>query len=376
MNTALIVDLVAFAVLLSLSALVRSRFNERSYSATASGGIVMAIGIFVSFSLPQLPVHWPLLARVMTLELLVIWLFIAGSYCASAVNGHFHIHVTKPLQRFAVGTWVAGTAVLAVLSAHTLPEAPFLEKTLTLIAVAVYLPYVALFVRGYYRLLRRPTKQKANGVILLATVSTQSIVIALATAFGPAFPDAIGISMLAIDSIFLCTGLVLIALHYHATDIRMLADKWQNANCIIHGAVSITGLALVLTTDADLTLLLSVWGIVVVLFVIVELLELVRLVERVRQYGFRRGVFVYDVSQWTRNFTFGMFYAFSITLYHHLIVTTPAADSPWHLVLRDVVGWGQYVVLAVLLVEIALFLCARLHVFWHASGNWRSVAPR
>lgn len=375
-NTTLIVDLVAFAVLIVLSSLVRSRFHHHNYSPTGAGGIVMGIGIFADFSLPQLPFHSPILARLITLELFVIWLFLAASYCAAAVNGHFRMHIGHPLRRFAIGTWVAGTAVLAVLAARTMPEARPLEKLLTLIAVAVYLPYVGVFVHGYYKLLRRPFKQNANGAVLLATVSTQSIVIALATNFSAEFPDYIGIKVIAFDMIFLFSGLVLIALHYHAKNSRLLAVEWQNANCIVHGAVSITGLALVLISNFDGKMLLGVWEATLVLLVVVELLELVRLVERFRQRGFRRAMLVYDTSQWTRNFTFGMFYAFSFTLYHHLVIAPLANGSVAYPALQAIVNWGQYAVLAALLAEIGLFLRARLHLFWHVPGQHRIPAPR
>ncbi|MGH8127223.1 MAG: hypothetical protein ACRETC_02495, partial [Gammaproteobacteria bacterium] len=184
MNSVLVFDIAAFAALLTLSALVRLRFKHHGYSATSAFGIVMAIGIFADFSLPQLPFYTPLLLRLITLEVLVIWFFLAGSYLASAINRHFRMHIAHPLRRFAIGTWVAGSATLAMLATHALPEARLLDKTLALVAVAVYLPYVVIFVQGYARLARHPLKQNSDGVILLATVSTQSVLLALHTAFG------------------------------------------------------------------------------------------------------------------------------------------------------------------------------------------------
>ncbi|MGH8271565.1 MAG: hypothetical protein ACRESG_04475 [Gammaproteobacteria bacterium] len=367
MNAALRFDIAAFVVLFALSALVRSRFKHHGYSATAAFGIVMAIGIFADFSLPQLPFYLPLLARLITLELLVIWLFLAGSYAASALNRHFRMHIAHPLRRFAIGTWVAGTAVLSALATHALPQALWLDKALALVAVAMYLPYVAVFVYGYARLARHPLKQDANGVILLATVSTQSIVIALHTAFGVGFPVQVAMGMVAFDMIFLCSGLVLIALHYHAVGSWLLAVEWKNANCIVHGAVSITGLALVLTSNFGPDVLLGVWEVALVLFVVIEVLEFMRLCEREHRRGWRRGLLVYDTTQWTRNFTYGMFYAFSLMLYRHLSVASSPTGDLWYPVLRAVAEWGQYVVLVALLVEIAIFLRARLHRF-HPPG--------
>lgn len=365
MNSALAIDIALFAVLLALSALARSRFKHHGYSATSAFGIVMAIGIFTGFSLPQLPFYTPFLARLITLEVLVVWCFLAGSYLASALNRHFRMHIAHPLRRFAIGTWVAGTAVLSALATHTLPQALWLDKTLALVAVAVYLPYVVLFVHGYYRLLKHPFTQNSDGVILLATVSTQSIVIALHTAFGGGFPVPVAIGMVAFDMIFLCSGLALIALHYHAERSWLLAVEWKNANCIVHGAVSITGLALVLTSNFYPDVLLGVWEVALVLFGVIEIIEFIRLCEREHRRGWRRGLLVYDATQWTRNFTYGMFYAFSYALYRHLGVASSPTGDLWYPALRIIAEWGQYVVLAALLIEIAIFLRARLHLFWH-----------
>jgi len=366
-NIALAVDLVAFTILLALSALVRSRFKHHRYSATAAFGMVMAIGIFTDFSLPQLPFYSPLLARLVTLELLVIGLFLTSSYISSALNHHFRMHVAHPLRRFAIGTWVAGTALLSVLVTHTLPEMHLLDTTLAIVAIVVYLPYVALFVHGYYKLLRHPLKQNANGVILLATVSTQSIVIALHSVFADSFPINVAIGLVAFDMIFLCSGLVLVALHYYTIRSWLLAIEWKNANCIVHGAVSITGLTLVLTSNFGPEVLLDVWEIALVLFVIIETLEFVRLCEREYSQGLRKGLLVYDVTQWTRNFTYGMFYALSLALYRHLAMASTSASNFWYSSLRVIVEWGQYVVLAFLLIEVAIFLRARLHLFWHSA---------
>ena len=370
MSILVLADLAGFVVLFALSALVRLRFKHHGYSATSAFDIVMAIGIFADAALTQLPLHAPLLGRAITLELCVIWLFLAGSYASSAIKRHFRMHTAHQLRRFAIGTWVAGTAVLSVLVTHTLPEAPWLDKALLLIAVVVYLLYVAVFVDGYYRLLRHPLRQKANGVILLAVVATQSIVIAIHTAYGITFPPAIVLGLVAFDLIFLLAGLALIALHYRVGGSWLLTVEWKNTNCIVHGAVSITGLTLVLVSNFPPAALLAVWKAALVLFIVIEALEFVRLVERGHRLGWRRGLLVYDVTQWTRNFTYGMFYAFSLALYQYLAsADLLPTDSLWYPVLRGTTDWGQYVVFAALLVEIALFFRARLHHFRSADAS-------
>lgn len=371
MTSALITDATAFVVLFAISAWLRRCFKHHGYSATGAGGIVMSTGIFTAFAFTQLPFYSPFLGRLATIEIFIIWLFLARSFLASLINRHFRMHYAHPLRRFAIGTWVAATAVLATLAARTIPEVLWFSRALTLIAVIIYVPYVLLFVRGYIALWRRPFTQRANGVILLATVSTQSIIIALHTTFGAGLPSGIAFAMLLFDSIFLVSGLLLITLHYFSFGSWFLAIEWKNANCIIHGAVSISGLALVLLPGVDEDLPFNVWRVALLLFIVIEAIEFIRMLERGQWRGWRPGLVVYDVTQWTRNFTFGMFYAFSLELYRHLDQSrfqSTAGDAEIAL-LHFIVDWGQYVVLAILIIEMTLFLRARLYRFRPAGAH-------
>jgi hypothetical protein len=57
-----------------------------------------------------------------------------------------------------------------------------------------------------------------------------------------------------------------------------------------------------------------IWAAALILFLVVEAIEILRAVQRVRTFGWKAGLFSYSVSQWSRNFTFGMFVAFSMYL--------------------------------------------------------------
>jgi hypothetical protein len=70
-------------------------------------------------------------------------------------------------------------------------------------------------------------------------------------------------------------------------------------------------------------------------------------------------VLTYHVSQWARNFTFGMFYAFTLALY-----TAGAGARPPHPVLalqQVILRYGQYAVLSLLVIESALLLTQPRH---------------
>lgn len=356
-------DLLIFIGLFVISLLVRQGFVRHGHSPAAAGSIVMSLGIFSTFALRQLPFYTPSVGKLMTIEVFIIWLFIAWSFFNAYLRDQFKLRGNLD-RRFAVGTWVAGTAVLSALAVDVLPEVRWFGDVLAIGSVVIYIPYLIAFLRDYKIIWQNPKRQAANGVILLATVSTMSVVIAVDTAFGW-FSTILEQAIMAFGVALLLTGLVIIAEHYHKLKWQELADKWMNSNCIIHGAVSITGLALTQTAVLSKGSLLTVWYIAAILFIVVEIIEIARAGQRVNRLGLANGLLVYNVSQWTRNFTFGMFYAFTLLLSRLL---------PENGMLQAVDSVGRYVVLIVLVVEIGLFFKAHMRrvISFHDLENQRS----
>ena len=92
------------------------------------------------------------------------------------------------------------------------------------------------------------------------------------------------------------------------------------------------------------------------MFVVVETVELLRMAVRMRVCGARAAILTYSASQWARNFTFGMFYAFTAAD-HARFGARP--DLGWIGPLQaPVLAIGAYVVLALLIAEAALALVA------------------
>src|SRR5690606_34734493 len=85
--------------------------------------------------------------------------------------------------------------------------------------------------------------------------------------------------------------------------------------------------------------------------------ECLRAVLRIRRYGLSRGIGVYHVSQWSRNFTFGMFYAF--TLFLDLPRNPLGQIHVLHTLKGAVIDYGAWVVLTLLINECLLFLKAK-----------------
>jgi hypothetical protein len=130
--------------------------------------------------------------------------------------------------------------------------------------------------------------------------------------------------------------------------------------------MSITGLASAVSgvVPADLTLLIWLWAIS--WFVIIEAIEIARAVKRTNLHGLVDGLFVYDPTQWSRNFTFGMLYAF--TLNFHILQSSAA--NTWLIPLHQaVLRYFAWVVLVLLVLEILVFLRDRLSPMISATGS-------
>jgi hypothetical protein len=326
----------------------------------------MAGGIFTAVSLQHIP-RGPLLTAPLAAVLGLGWLAIAWLVSREAVREGLHRHTRPLIGSFAIGTWVAASAIVVRMAMLAAPDARWLAEALFAATVGLWLWFAPQAVRNLRRIARLPAGDvRPSGVILLTTVATQ----ALALPAVRLFPDALPVreivhALLALGLACYLAGAVLIFRRYIAGPRWRLATDWDNTNCILHGALSISGFAAVVSDAVGAGVLMAYWMVTLAVFVIVEAFEFARLVARVRGFGWREAVLVYDVSQWARNFTFGMFYAFTAALagsvaYAELFgALAPVADA--------VLRFGQYVVLLLLLAE--LMLMAR----WFVAGEVRTA---
>ncbi len=315
----------------------------------------MTGGIFVIAALGALPVP-EFIGRVLVLELLVVLGYLAYSYLRSAFEGRLGRIIRQPTSAFAVGTWVAGSAVLGRALVEVLPEWRAAAVALWAVAVLVWIFYLSLLPGAFRAAFDRSAGGfPATGVVLLSVVSTQSLVVSGDAVLPGGLPELVSAALTVCGYGFYALGLVLISRRYLFRSDWSLADDWDDSNCILHGAMSITGLALVQTDVFSDGLATATWIWALAFFVFVEGVEVARAFVRVRGYGLRDGLFTYYAPQWSRNFTFGMFYAFTLQLYQS---DTAAA---WTAGLQGViVTYGQYLVAALLLAEIGLFFYDRL----------------
>lgn len=337
-------------------------------SATAAGAIVMAIGIFGLAALQRIPLLSPSASQPFAIGLLVVWCGLAASYAAGWRRDRLASHVAAPVDAFAIGTWIAGTAVMARMLLVGVPGWRTMAVALCSLACVLWLWYLALVLRGFRAIAASDDRLRATGRILLSTVSTQSLVL-LAWHL---WPDADALRtpatiLIVLGYLFYGTGLVFIVQRYRRAPDWTLAEDWDNTNCIVHGAMSISGLAVAYTGLLPESVGILTWLYVLAALVVVEAIELARMRQRTRQLGWRKGLFTYHVSQWSRNFTFGMFYAFTLALAPVLV--SSSALSPARPFLEWLLDYGPHIVLMFLLLELGLWARATVTFGTKPSGR-------
>lgn len=320
----------------------------------SSGAVVMALAIFALAAAPRLPAFGAGMALAIAWLLLPTWLFMALTFLA---EGHA-ARGRDPVEALAVGTWVAGTAVSAELLLRTLPFLHVPALALGAIALGLWLWYLGLAWAGL-RAVAGPASGAATGVVLLPAVATQSLLLLGHALVGQRLPHAPALALIALGYGLYAVGAVLILRRYLRQPHWRLAGDWDDTNCIVHGALSISGLAGTVTGVLPTGAVLATWVAAAVLFVVVEGLEFARMAQRLRRLGLRRAVLVYDVPQWARNFTVGMFYAFCVALQADAPARAALATLGLDRLLAWLVAGGAWVVLLLLIVEAALMLADR-----------------
>jgi len=320
------------------------------------GVIVMALGIFAAASLPRLPFA-AALAEPAAAAVAAVWLATAVALVASLGQGGLTRRTEPLVESFGIGTWVAGTAVLARVLMLALPTDLWPARAAFVASLGLWLWFIPRAVGYLARLVR--SQVRPNGIILLSTVATQAVALMALRLFAAvgAVRDTAAVLM-AFGAACYAVAAFAVVRAYTCRTWRLAAD-WANGNCILHGALSITGLAAVVGGWFGAGPMSVYWAAVVVVLVLVEAVEIARLAARVREFGWRTGIAVYDPSQWARNFTFGMFYAFTLAFARQDPAIGPSAlNALRNLVLAN----GAYIVLFFLAVEVALMLLGRRSV--------------
>lgn len=322
----------------------------------ASGAIIMANGVFLIGGIQHFALLDLYLGKLFAIFLIITWVCIFTSLISQFFHKEFLFPFLKnPIGSFAIGTWIAGVSILCHVLLKYFPVTLPVIKAIAIINTVLWLFFLATCFYNYKQLIRAQYQKRVQGIILLSTVGTQSIVVLLDNIFN-GMSLAFSESVIILGLIFYIIGIILITKRYVTDKKWNLAKDWTNTNCIIHGALSISGLAMVTTNSFSSSFITSFWILVFTVLVLIELLEIIRGITRVKQMGFSKGIFTYHISQWSRNFTFGMFYAFSLVMhsstYYHL-------PEPLFYFQDLFMNFWAWIVLVTLLVQLANYFNAK-----------------
>ncbi len=353
-------ELLRTSLLAVLFLLIRLLFMKHMPSPTGSGAIVMGIGIFLNGAIIQFSSLNKVLARPLALILFILLVFIAASYINDVLKRRiFKTHFAHTIGSFAVGTWIAGISVCGIALCQRIPDWKPLVRLLVIGNIGLWLYFIYRAAGNFLQFFATDSRQKVHGVLFLSTVSTQSLVIVWKAAFDTSFFYRLTAPwLISLGVFFYLISFSLIVRRYAYEGMAFDPDKsWFNTNCIIHGAMSITGLASAVCGVVSANLILLIWLWIIFWFIIVEVVEIARAVKRIRLFGFAGGLLIYDPTQWSRNFTFGMLYAFTLNFDISQSVAANTLLLPLHAVIIHYFAW---VVLILLLVEIFVFFRDRL----------------
>ncbi|MBS4175295.1 hypothetical protein [Bacillus sp. FJAT-49736] len=324
---------------------------------TSAGAIVMAAGILLLGAMQKVVSHYHYFAVLSTFLVLLLLTILYLALIRDLVRGvMWQHHLCNPIQSFGAGTWIAGTSVtiLVMMSGDT---------SLKPIALALFsfniiwmIGFLLLIIRNYIYLCNAKEtamRKKVHGILLLACVAVQSVLAAGHSLYGNSFVNTFGTWLWWLGCSLYVLGLIFVLNRYFRSDNRDLSLNWMNTNCIIHGAMSISGLVGETTGVVPPSVLFWVWIWVIAAFILVEGIEIVRSVQRIKKLGWKDGLWVYDTSQWARNFTFGMLLAFF--MHYHVQGKLILINDFQNMILLA----GPYIVIMLFILEVLVALTGR-----------------
>ncbi|VVC76787.1 hypothetical protein AQUSIP_21140 [Aquicella siphonis] len=336
---------IAFILLLFLSHFIYVRYFHRIRFSIATGSAVLALNTYALVCLPSFRLSQPVL-MLAALELFIIWIYISVSLLQIFLSGEKL--VAHQADRLSTGYWVAGTILMALMFDRVEQTLHGFIVFLSLLSAVWYGIYLIIFMRWLFLCLRKRFHLHTDGMIFLAAVSTQAMVLLMTELFRDDVSAWAYQLIIGCGFVFFFAGLVSLVWHSLAAHARHLAAGWPNVNSLIHGALSITGLAMVSSLAYPEWSIVGLWWCALVFLLIVEGLEFSRLLIRLRRKGFWKGLCVYHVTQWPRLFAFGVFYGFGLSCYNKGYTTV--------FMISFIANYGQYILTALLIAQLAVVM--------------------
>jgi hypothetical protein len=332
--------------------------KKNIYIPTFSGAIAVAFGIMINGAFQQDYFLKRLIGPYAVYLLVSLLIIIVLSNLNELRSKKYYLnhHFSDEIHTFAAGTYVIAFFTVTLSIVKELRNILILAYVLFIAGCIIYLLYLFISVKNYKAIWQENYSKKIlmynlNGVILLVSVATSYVVIDGSLLIGKFFIGSADYVLLILSSLFYIAGLYMIIRNYIKYKYKII-DNWKLGNVIIHGALSTFGLACIIAGFSS-NITGFIWIAALILFIVVEIYEVVFLIKRIQYFGVNKGVLVYSTNQWARNFTFGMFLAFSImfkikdSVYYKI--------NPLDFIYNLIFSYGKYIVIVFFIVELIIF---------------------
>lgn len=291
-------------------------YRRKSDMPTAAGSILMVGGIFIQGAWSELTglSVYSYATSIFVIILIAIWIYLLLGYITSIRKDEFYaIHLADPVGRFAIGTWIAGTSILLITIYTSFPSSWVYETVLivAVMTIGLWIFFMYWVGKSMIDIARMQGGRHVHGIILLATVATQSIAMLLYDIFGHSEAMLIICRLLIGWGLILYVGLASLMIYRYIRYAWNTADQSQSNNVMMYGALAITGVAVIETSSWTLDAVSILWWITLGILLVAECIEMIRAVMRIKRHGWKTAVGTYDVTQWSRIFTLGIFNLFT-----------------------------------------------------------------
>nr|WP_223282682.1 hypothetical protein [Neobacillus kokaensis] len=336
-------------------------FCKKIYFQTSTMAAVMAFGIFTEGVLLN---HFGTrffhsnVGKILSICNLSFWFACISSFFIALFHGKFKkLHYTNQINRFGIGTWVASTSICGIIMYNQFTEWRMVSEIISFLNIILWSIYIGFCLKTIIEIRRSKLYGKVHGIILLTTVSTQSIVLLMNTVFKD-LPVGVSLPFLLIGLSFYGISAFLLFYRYGTTSWSIEAD-WNNTNCIVHGALSISGIACLVSGIVPFGMIRLIWWLAAIMFLAVESMEIYRIIRRIQLFGVKKGLFVYNVTQWSRIFTFAMFYTFTSFFHPQFLIIQNVKNA--------VLTEGVWIIILLLTIELILSAGYILKLFKKSS---------
>ncbi|WP_083402116.1 hypothetical protein [Bacillus sp. MUM 116] len=320
---------------------------KKIYVPTSTMAAVMSLGIITQGVLSNFfGIH--LLEKILSVINFALWCSFSFSILMAFFSKKFReIHYSNPINRFGIGTWVAGTSICTILIAKMFSEWAIIAKIISYFNFGLWFVYVLICIQAFFELNSKRLNKNVHGILLLTTVSTQSLVLVMSAVYKKV-PIAVDHLFLTLGVCFyLLSAFIIVKRYFMKPSSWSIEKDWNNTNCILHGALSITGLASIKSHAVSEQGIMVIWLCAAIIFAVVEVIEVYRLIKRIKCYGMKKAILIYDLSQWSRVFTFGMFFTFTY-------LTVPGF-SVLSVIQKQIITIGIWAVPSLLVLEVCLY---------------------